>query len=274
MRFLYCFFCICFLPACMVRPVGVDNRPLVDECNFHVNNFGKGYRWGSLPVPLTFHSKTMHDQAYAGTMKVIDEWNHVWRSESGQNHDLFEPAGWVHHDDALDIREKDRTNTLTLVDRAENRKCGQSRCLLKSNQQGVTSMTGMFQLSETDIFFNEGDFEFHFDEGFDEGMDNGRHLTSLAPPDGFLRKLWMSLLKYVFFWKKTARGPASGQGAVPNHLIDFESLVAHELGHVLGLGHIEADGSIMRRQLGAGVMRRGLRRVELDSLLCGYGGEK
>ena len=266
MRLLYCFFYICFLSACMVRPVGIDSRPSVDECNFHVNTFGKGYRWGSLPVPLTFHSQTMHDQAYHSTMKVIDEWNHVWKSESGQNTDLFEPAGWVHYNDVMDIREKDKTNTVALVDRVENRKCGQSRCLLKSNQQGVTAMTGMFRLSETDILLNEEDFDFYFDEG----IDNNRKLTSLAPPASLLHELWMRFLEYLFFWKKPARGPASGQDSIPRHLIDFESLVAHELGHVLGLGHIEEEGSIMRRQLGSGVMRRGLRRVELDSLLCGY----
>ncbi len=269
MRLLHWVACICFLPACMMRPVGVDNRPSVDTCNFHVNNFGKGYRWDHLPVPITFHSKTIHDQAHSSTMKVIEEWNHVWKSESGQSHDLFEVVGWVHHNNALDIRNRDKANTVVLVDQVENRQCGQDRCLLKRNQQGVTSMTGMFSLSETDIFLNEADFNFYFDKG----MDNSRNLTSLAPPSSFFRELWMSFFKYVFFWQKPKRDPASDQGFIPRNLIDFESLVAHELGHVLGLGHIEVDGSIMRRQLGSGVMRRGLRRVELDSLFCGYAEE-
>ena len=251
----------------MVRPVGEDGRPSVDQCNFHVNNFGKGYQWDHLPVPITFHSKTVHDQAHMSTSKVIEEWNQVWRSESGQNSGLFEIVGWVHHNNALDIRNKDRTNTLTLVDQIENRSCGNIRCLLKVNQQGVTSMTGMFSLSETDIFLNDADFDFYYDEG----LDNNRSLTSLAPPSSFFHELWMSFLKYLFFWKKPKRDPASGQGFIPRNLIDFESLVAHELGHVLGLGHIETEGSIMRRQLGSGVMRRGLRSVELSSLLCGYG---
>ena len=266
MRFVVYCLMFCFLSACMVRPVGIDNRPSVDECNFHVNSFGKGYRWSRLPVPITFHSKTVHDQAQKAAMKVIEEWNQVWRSESGQNHGLFEAAGWVHHDNALDIRDQDRTNTLALVDSDENRQCGQKRCLLKSNQQGVTSMTGMFSLSETDIFLNEADFDFYFDEG-----GENRSLASLTPPSSFFRDLWMTLLDALFFWKKPKRDPAaSGQDFIPRNLIDFESLAAHELGHVLGLGHIEVDGSIMRRQLGSGVMRRGLRRVELDSLLCGY----
>lgn len=268
MRFLYLI--VCFLPACMMRPVGIDGRPSVDECNFHVNNFGKGYRWEHLPVPITLHSKTMHDDAHMATMKVIDEWNHVWTSESGQGQGLFEFVGWVHYDNALDIKNRDKINTVALVDQMENGSCGQSRCLLKTNQQGVTSMTGMFSLSETDIFLNEADFDFHFDGG----MNNNRSLTSLAPPSSFFHDLWMSFLKYLFFWKKPERDPASGQGFIPRNLIDFESLVAHELGHVLGLGHIETEGSIMRRQLGSGVMRRGLRRVELDSLLCGYGGQE
>jgi len=266
MRLLYLI--VCFLPACVARPVGIDGRPSVDECNFHINNFGNGYRWKNLPVPITFHAKTVHDQAHASTIKVIDEWNHVWMSESGQGHGLFEAVGWVHYDNALEIRNKDKMNTVALVDQMENRNCGQTRCLLKTNQQGVTSMTGVFSLSETDIFLNDADFDFYYDDG----MDNNRSLTSLTPPSSFFHKLWMSLLKYLFFWKKLERDPASDRGFIPRHLIDFESLVAHELGHVLGLGHVEIEGSIMRRHLQSGVMRRGLRRVELDSLLCGYGG--
>lgn len=268
MKWLYVI--VFFLPACMVRPVGIDGRPAVDECNFHVNNFGKGYRWDHLPVPITFHSKTINDRAHMATMKVIDEWNHVWKSESGQGQGLFEVVGWVHYNNALDIRTKDQTNTITLVDQIENRSCGQLRCLLKTNQQGVTSMAGLFSLSETDIFLNDADFDFYYDVG----MDNRRSLTSLAPPSSFFHELWMTFLKYLFFWKKPERDPASGRSFIPRNLVDFESLVAHELGHVLGLGHVETEGSIMRTKLGSGVMRRGLRRVELNSLLCGYGGQE
>jgi len=267
MKWLYVI--VFFLPACIVRPVGIDGRPSVDECNFHVNNFGKGYRWDHLPVPITFHSKTIHSQAHTATIKVIDEWNHVWRSEFDQSQGLFEVAGWVHHNSALDIRNKDKINTITLVDQMENRSCGQIRCLLKTNQQGVTSMTGMFSLSETDIFLNDADFDFYYDVE----MDNNRSLTSLAPHSSFFHELWMTFLN-LLFWKKLERDPASGRSFIPKNLIDFESLVAHELGHVLGLGHVEIEGSIMRSQLGSGVMRRGLRRVELDSLLCGYAGHE
>ena len=267
MRLIYLI--VCFLPACMMRPVGIDGRPTVDKCNFHINSFGKGYRWAHLPVPITLHSKTINDQAHQATNKVIDEWNQVWKSESGHDQGLFEFIGWVHYNNALDIRNRDKINTIALVDREENSVCGHHRCLLKQNQQGVTSMVGMFNLSETDIFLNEEDFKFYYGE---EGFQNNRNIASLAPPSSFFREWWTQFLKYLFFWKTPERDPASRQGFIPRTYIDFESLVAHELGHVLGLGHIETEGSIMRRQLGSGVMRRGLRRVELDSLLCGYGG--
>lgn len=267
MKFIY-FIILCFLPACMVRPVGIDNRPSVDECNFHVNHFGKGYRWNHLPVPITFHSNTIHDQARLATLKVIDEWNQVWNSESGQNQGLFEMAGWVHYDSAMDVRnKKDKANTVTLIDRAENSSCGQKRCFLKKKQQGVTSMAGLFSLSETDVFLNDGDYDFYYEQR----INNKRSVASLAVSAGFFRELWEGFLQYLLFWKKPERDPSSKRRFIPKGLIDFESLVAHELGHVLGLGHIETEGSIMRRKLGSGVMRRGLRRIELDSLLCGYG---
>ena len=192
----------------------------------------KGYRWDHLPVPITFHSKTMHDQARAGTMKVIEEWNQVWNSESGQNQGLFEAVGWVHYDSIMDIRNKDKANTISLVDRAENSSCGQNRCLLNVNQQGVTSMSGMFSLSETDVFLNDGDFDFYYEKN----IERGRSVASLAPSPSFFHRLWEGFLKYLFFWKKPERGPAGRKRSIPKNLIDFESLVAHELGHVLGCG--------------------------------------
>lgn len=270
MRVFYLIFF--FLPACMMRPVGVDNRPSVDECNFHINNFGKGYRWDHLPVPITFHSKTTNDQAYRSTMKVMEEWNQVWNLESGQHQGLFEDAGWVDYNSVMDIRNKDKTNTVSIiVDReANSRGCGQNRCFLKSNQQGVTSLTGMFSISEADVFLNDGDFDFYYEER----EENNRAMASLAPSSSFFHELWLGFLKYLFFWKKTERDPAERRGFVPKNLIDFESLIAHELGHVLGLGHIETEGSIMKTKLASGVMRRGLRKVELNSLLCGYGSSK
>ncbi len=53
--------------------------------------------------------------------------------------------------------------------------------------------------------------------------------------------------------------------------VDFESLLVHELGHVLGLQHVEVGkGSVMEAQLAHGTERRVPGNVDLESLKCEY----
>lgn len=53
--------------------------------------------------------------------------------------------------------------------------------------------------------------------------------------------------------------------------VDFESLMVHELGHVLGLSHNDIDvESVMARTLPNGLLRREPSEEDLDSLHCEY----
>lgn len=52
--------------------------------------------------------------------------------------------------------------------------------------------------------------------------------------------------------------------------IDLESLMIHELGHVLGLTHDPTIGSVMNFSLNEGQIRRHLGIVDLSSLHCEY----
>ena len=52
--------------------------------------------------------------------------------------------------------------------------------------------------------------------------------------------------------------------------VDFESLMVHELGHVLGLQHTEQEGSVMVKELPYNVLRTVPQRVDLESLACEY----
>jgi hypothetical protein len=52
--------------------------------------------------------------------------------------------------------------------------------------------------------------------------------------------------------------------------IDVESLLVHELGHVLGLAHNEESGSVMAKALPDATERRNPGAVDISSLQCEY----
>lgn len=52
--------------------------------------------------------------------------------------------------------------------------------------------------------------------------------------------------------------------------VHFESLMVHELGHVLGLAHNSQEGSVMQTELASGVERQSLGKVDADSVSCEY----
>lgn len=52
--------------------------------------------------------------------------------------------------------------------------------------------------------------------------------------------------------------------------VDIPSLILHELGHVLGLKHDDADPSVMATYLQAGTLRRTLYQSDNDHISCEY----
>ncbi|MEZ4873022.1 MAG: matrixin family metalloprotease [Bdellovibrionales bacterium] len=56
----------------------------------------------------------------------------------------------------------------------------------------------------------------------------------------------------------------------PQFYVDLESLLIHEMGHALGLAHVEETGSVMYPQLARGQERRLVAEIDLESLSCEY----
>ena len=240
----------------------------VDHCRFHVNRYGYGARWASLPVPITIHEGSVPQKAVDTIFEVVEEWNHTWNQNSNQGA-LFDVLGSIDYPQATDTMG-DKENTISFLYSADNRRSQ----ILNPRQQGMTNVSGARYLKEADIFINEDHFDFFYEDnpGFlakEEDESQPRSLASFDEPS-FFKRITRFLFRLLFFWKKEAvRGLA--EAPVPRHLVDFHSLIAHELGHVLGMGHNNQRGSIMRTNLSAGVRRRGLRSIELDSILCAYG---
>ena len=65
---------------------------------------------------------------------------------------------------------------------------------------------------------------------------------------------------FDFFW---------GDDTVPGK-VDIESLVLHEMGHVLGLAHISEAKSVMAVSLPYAYLRRDLSQSDLSSIRCEY----
>jgi len=67
---------------------------------------------------------------------------------------------------------------------------------------------------------------------------------------------------YVYFW---------GPEPIPRR-VDFESLLLHELGHVLGLDHseVEVAGTVMAKKLMDTTTRRQPVAADVDNLRCEY----
>ena len=52
--------------------------------------------------------------------------------------------------------------------------------------------------------------------------------------------------------------------------VDFESLTVHELGHILGLDHINGKGGVMELYLPLELVRRAPTAYEIEELACEY----
>lgn len=63
---------------------------------------------------------------------------------------------------------------------------------------------------------------------------------------------------------------SSGRDGMISGYVDMESLMLHELGHVLGLAHSETPQSVMARSLPSATQRRLLTKADQESIRCEY----
>ncbi|MBX9766886.1 MAG: matrixin family metalloprotease [Bdellovibrionales bacterium] len=107
----------------------------------------------------------------------------------------------------------------------------------RANEQARTTIYWIGdEIQEADVYINDKDFEFY----------SGSSARCLSSTSG------------------------AGSCAIPSRQVDFESLLVHELGHVLGLQHNDALPSVMATYLRPEQTRRKIGTEDIGSLRCEY----
>ena len=270
MKFLILFGILFLLSACVQMPPQAKCKGCVDECNFHLGQYGEGMRWKKLPVPITLHAESMNQPAINTTLKVIDEWNHTWKSSTQSQEGLFEVVGAIHYNETDDT-VRDNYNSIAML--SSHNRGSLDPLIIHPDNVGVTQLLGgRMYMNEADIYLNEEAHDFYYEDQELVGQkpkEYSRYLASLSAPQFEVKSLFERFLRWIMFWKKES-GREIATARVPRSKFDFESVVSHELGHVLALGHNNKPGSTMQEGLGKGDVRRGLKPIDVDSLRCRY----
>ncbi len=161
-------------------------------------------------------------------------------------------------------------------------------------------------IKDTDIIVNTGNFKFFYDDNYNEdvyvasqkrsskrNLSSSRDLTFMESIKAKLLSFFKGFLKLLKREVSPTRGIAAREVSVPRGLVDFPSLMIHELGHVPGLFHSDHESiqslrgdskrfasssgarrssvsSVMKAKLSSGSSRRTVGQFDLENLSCGY----
>ena len=267
--------------------------PSPDTCGFSRDKMNRSVKWDLAKFPIAFHVHgSVPDKAYYNFVSAVTHWNEVWIQylEDREIVDTFLLFRIVGEGEKFaGTPKRDGNNMLFFLDRFEG--YGQTSRTGRQVTQALTSMVSVEgRIQDTDILVNADEVQHYFDRSYD------RYVLSSGTREHRYRNLastgrvsiWQNiknsltslfkLVKNLISLKKrvhTHRGLDSKR--IPGNLVDFPSLMIHELGHAAGLSHIPAESeksgevfSIMERTLPEGQTRRDIGEYDLESLFCGY----
>lgn len=118
---------------------------------------------------------------------------------------------------------------------------------------GVTKMNGPAQDGANVIYFLDAWEE-------DRTNEQARTTVYWAGTRIYEADIRVNNRDFNYFW---------GDSPMPGR-VDIESLILHEMGHVLGLGHSTTAKSVMAKSLPSATLRRDLTQDDLSSIRCEY----
>ena len=267
-----------------------------DACGFAVNEYtGKGLRWDKSKFPISFYiHESVPPEAHKNFIAAIDHWNITWEEflvDRGVEPFLL----FAVVDKGVQYSgspKNDGYNILFFVKDSFS-------TYGKSEIQAITSMYSSrwgINIKDTDIIVNNRNFVYFYDEDYNEDIlafkakkiSNSRNIAS-SRSMGFwfrLRQKIQNWFKFILkpFKKKKAIRQIAGVPKVPRGLVDFPSLMIHELGHSYGAAHMDESDqrnamasrserrtiSVMEEKLPDGRARRNIGEYDLNNLFCGY----
>ena len=293
-----------FLSACIYEGGFSGNYSLqTDDCNISKTPLGGSLIWEELknkPVLFYVH-ESVPDVAQEVFNASIDHWNVAWElylEDKGEEpFPLFEVI-----DRELKYTGtpgRDQYNILFFIDKN----------FLNYEKEEVQAFTAVLSsrrgaIKDTDIIVNNEYYSYYYDLDYQtdiqaslKSFKQNRKLAS-SRGDSSLSLLKQKLLAWLQFFlkpflkKKPQRQVASPAVKVPRGMIDFASLMIHELGHVPGLTHYEKNSilerelermastnsssgsdnyvSVMEKKLQSGRARRNIKERDLYNIYCTY----
>ena len=289
-------FILLFLSSCILDSLNPAFIGEKDACNFTVNQYsGQGLRWdkGQFPVLFFIHESVL-PVAEQNFISAVEAWNLAWteylEEEKGiRPFDLFAvEASYLKTGNP----QKDKQNIIYFM--------GDSFLAYapKKTIQAITAVHSTNEsIKDTDILVNNKEYNYYYDEDYNQVVrlaknqaQTLRGLASSTAPSLWLQTLQrlQNFFKFFFkpFIKKTKFRGISATSTIPDHQVDFPSLMIHELGHVPGMAHYEAASqnlhserskrrssrhvSVMEPRLANGVNRREIKHYDLENLFCAY----